>query len=165
MAKQWKMLQTLLLLLFWKLQMVAAAMEVRDAWSLEENYDQPTQYIRKWRHYFADKGPSRRKRSAEELVFLNCGVGKDSWESLGLQRYNQSTLKEISPEYSLEGLMLRLKLQYFGHLIWQDPDAEKDWRQEEIGMTGDEMVGWHHQLDRVWASSGNWWWTGNSGML
>ena len=50
-------------------------------------------------------------------MLLNCGVGEDSWESLGLQgRSNQSILNEISPEYSLEGLMLKLKLQYFGNL-------------------------------------------------
>ena len=68
------------------------------------------------------------------------------------RRSNQSILKEISPECSLEGLMLKLKLQYFGHfvkswLIWKDPDAGKDWRQEEKGMTEDEMVGWHHWLN------------------
>ena len=50
-------------------------------------------------------------------MLLYCGVGEDSWESLGLQRdQNQSVLKEINTEYSLEGLMLKLKLQYFGHL-------------------------------------------------
>ena len=60
---------------------------------------------------------------------------------------------EINSEYSMEGLMLKLKLQYFGHLmqrtglIWKDLDAGKDWRQEEKGMTEDEMVGWHHWLD------------------
>ena len=60
----------------------------------------------------------------------------------------------LNPEYSLEGLMLKLKLQYFGHLMWransqkrQDPDAGKDWSQEEKGMTEDEMVGWHHWLN------------------
>ena len=70
------------------------------------------------------------------------------------RRSNQSILKEISPEYSLEGLMLKLKLQYFGvssnaknWLIWKGPDAGKDWRQEEKGTTEDEMVGWHHRLD------------------
>ena len=67
------------------------------------------------------------------------------------RRSNQSVLKEISLEYSLEGLMLKLKLQYFGHLmqrlIGKVPDAGKDWRQEEKGMTEDEMVGWHHRLD------------------
>ena len=58
--------------------------------------------------------------------------------------------KEISPEYSLEGLMLKLKLQYFGYLkswlIGKDPDAGKDWRREEKGSTEDEMVRWHHWL-------------------
>ena len=67
------------------------------------------------------------------------------------RRSNQSILKEISPEYSLEELMLNLKFQYFGHdvknwLIWKNPDAGKDWGQEEKGTTEDEMVGWHHQL-------------------
>ena len=73
---------------------------------------------------------------------------------ISARRSNQSILKEINPEYSLEGLKLKLKLQYFDHLvdaknwlIWKDPDAGKDWRQEEKGMTEDEMVGWHHQLD------------------
>ena len=69
------------------------------------------------------------------------------------RRSNQSILKEISPEYSLERLMLKLKLQYFGHLMWttnsveKDPDAGKDWRQEEKGTTEDEAVGWHHRLN------------------
>ena len=67
------------------------------------------------------------------------------------RRPNQSILKEINLEYSFEGLMLKLKLQYFGHLknwlLRKDPDAGKEWRQER-GTTEDEMVGWHHQLDR-----------------
>ena len=58
-------------------------------------------------------------------MLLNCCVGVDSWESLGQQRSNQSILKEISPEYSLEGLMLKLKLQYFGHLMWRADSFEK----------------------------------------
>ena len=69
------------------------------------------------------------------------------------RRSNQSILKEISPEYSLERLMLKLKLQYFkwppdanNWLIWK-PDAGKDWRREEMGTTEDEMVGWHHWLN------------------
>ena len=63
---------------------------------------------------------------------------------------NQSILKEINPEYSLEGLMLKLKLQYFFHLVWltgKDPDARKDWGPEEKRVIEDEMVGWHHQLN------------------
>ena len=54
----------------------------------------------------------------------------------------------ISPGCSLERLMLKLKLQYFGHLMQRvDPDAGRDWGQEEKGTTEDEMAGWHHQLD------------------
>ena len=65
------------------------------------------------------------------------------------RRSNQSILKEISPGCSLEGLMLKLKLQYFGHLMQRkDPDAGKDRRWEEKGMTEDEMVGWYHQLNQ-----------------
>ena len=65
------------------------------------------------------------------------------------KRYNQSILKETSPGCSLEGLMLRLKLQYFGRLMrrvdsGKDPDAGRDWGQEEKGTTEDEMAGWHH---------------------
>ena len=61
---------------------------------------------------------------------------------------NQSILKEISPGSSLEELMLKLKLQYFGHLMQrvgslEKTDARRDWGQEEKGTTEDEMVGWH----------------------
>ena len=51
-------------------------------------------------------------------------------------------------------------------LIGKDPDAGKDWRQEDKGMTVDEMVGWHHRFNgHVWVSSGSWWWTGKPGVL
>ena len=71
---------------------------------------------------------------------------KVPWTS---RRSNQSILKETSPGCSLEGLMLRLKLQYFGHLMGrvdslEDSDAGRDWGQEEKGTTEDEMDGWHH---------------------
>ena len=61
----------------------------------------------------------------------------------------RSTVKEFSPGCSLEGLMLKLKLQYFGHLMCrvdslEKTDAERDWGQEEKGTTEDEMAGWHH---------------------
>ena len=63
--------------------------------------------------------------SAEELLLLNCGVGEDLRVPWTERRSNQSILKEISPEYSLEGLMLKLKLQYFGHLMQRDDSFEK----------------------------------------
>ena len=68
------------------------------------------------------------------------------------RRSNQSILKEISPRCSLEGLMLKLKLQYFGHLMWrvdslEKTDAGRDWGQKEKVTTEDEMAGWHHQFD------------------
>ena len=62
---------------------------------------------------------------------------------------NQSVLKEISPEYSLERLILNLQLQYFGHLMQRTDSLEKTLmlgRREEKGTTEDELVGWHHQL-------------------
>ena len=88
------------------------------------------------------------------------------------RRSNQSILGEISPEYSLEGLMLKLKLQYFAYhakswLTWKDPDAGKDWRREEKGMTEDGTVRMASltQWSWVWANFGSWWWTGRPGML
>ena len=68
------------------------------------------------------------------------------------RRSNQSIQKEISPECSLEGLMLKLKLQYFGHLMRRTDSLEKTvmigkLKGEEKGTTEDEMVGWHHRLD------------------
>ena len=87
-------------------------------------------------------------------MLLNCGVGGGSWRvPWTARRSNQSILKKIRPEYSLEGLMLKLKFQYFGtwceklDSLKKTPDAGKDWRQEEKGMTEDEMVGWHQQLN------------------
>ena len=74
-----------------------------------------------------------RKLSAEDLMLLNCGVGEDSlrvpWTA---RRSNQSILKELNPEYSLEGLMLKLKLQYFGHLMRRPDSLEKTLMLEKI---------------------------------
>ena len=168
--------------LFWgapkSLQMVTAAMKLKDACFLEEkmlapwkkSYDQPIQLIKKQRHYFTNKGPSR-----QGYGFSSSHVGmweldyKESWvlknwcfwtvvlektleSPWTAKRSNQSILKETSPEYSLKGLMLKLKLQYFGHLmwravIWKVPDAGEDCRWREKGTTEDDMVGWHHQLN------------------
>ena len=130
-----------------------------------KNYDQPRQHIKKQRHYFPTK-----VYLVKAMVFPVDMYGCESWtikkaehwwiDAFELwcwrrllrvpwtaRRSNQSILKEINPEYSLQGLMLKLKLQYFGHLMWRnDPDAGKDWRQEE-GTTENEMAGWHHWLN------------------
>ena len=87
-------------------------------------------------------------------MLLNCGVVEGTWIPWTARRSNQSIIKEISPEYSLKGLMLKLTLQYFtadtkSLFITKDPDAGKDWRQEEKGMTEDEMVRWHQWLDGI----------------
>ena len=130
-------------------------------------YDQPRQHIKKQRRSFADKG----------AYSQNCGFSsrhawmwdldhKESWVlknwcfwTVVLKKTFESPLdsKEIKPDSPkgnqswifIERLMLKLKLQYFAKnwLIRKDPEARKNWRQEEKGMTEDEMVGWHHQLD------------------
>ena len=104
----------------------------------KESYDQPRQHIKKQRHYFANKGPSSQGYSfssshvwmweldCEEswalknwcfwTVVLEKTLERVPWTA---RRSNQSILKEISPDSSLEGLMLKLKLQYFGHLMWR----------------------------------------------
>ena len=148
----------------------------------KKNYDQPRQHIEKQRHYFANKGLSSQRYVFFPVVMHGCEswtIKKAEcwridafelwcWRRLlrvpwPVKRSNQSILKEISPEYSLGGLMLKLKLQYFGHLMWRadsfekDPDARQDWRWEEKGTTGDEMVGWHHPLNgHEFENSGSW---------
>ena len=109
----------------------------------KESYDQPRQHIKKERHYFANKGPS-----SQGCGFSNSHFGCESWtikkgecwridafelwcwrrlfkDPWTARRSNQSILKEISPECSLEGLMLKLKLQYFGHLMHRTDSLEK----------------------------------------
>ena len=88
------------------------------------------------------------------------------------RRSNQSILKESSPKHSLEELMLKLKLQYFGHLMRKDDSFEKPWCWERMraGREGDDR-GWDGwmasptQWTWVWVDSGSWWWTGRPGML
>ena len=120
-------------------------------------YDQPRQHIKKQWHYIANKGPSSWTFGfSSSHVWMWELDYKESWhwriDAFELwcwrrvsrvpstaRRSNQSILKEISPEYSLEGLM-KLKLQYFGHLMGRtdslekNPDAGKDWRKEEKGI-------------------------------
>ena len=111
--------------------------------------------LKKQIHYFVNKGPSSQCESwtikkAEhrriDAFELWCWrrLLRVPWTA---RRSNQSILKEISPEYSLEGLMLKWPPDEKNWLIWKDLDVGKDWRQEEKGMTEDELVGWHHWLD------------------
>ena len=135
----------------------------------KKSYDQPRQHIKKKRT-FANKGPC--KPLVKAMVFPVVMYGCEHWtikkaecqriDAFELQcwrrllrvlwtarRSNQSILKKISPEYSLEGLMLKLKLQYFGHLMQRVDSSEKALMLGKIeggrrrGQE-DEMVGWHH---------------------
>ena len=83
---------------------------------------------------------------------LSCGAGEDPWKSLGQQGDQTWILRKINTEYSLEGLMLKLKLRYFGHLIqelthWKSPSSGKDSGQKEKRVSEDEMAGWHHRCN------------------
>ena len=109
----------------------------------KKSYDQPRQHIKKQRHYFANKGPSRQNYGFSSGHVWTWELdNKESWASKidafelwcwrrllrvlwTARRSNQSILKEISPEYSLEGLMLKLKLQYLGHLMQRTDSFEK----------------------------------------
>ena len=125
--------------------------------------------LKKQRHYFANKDPSSQSYGFSSSHVWMWEVDHKAehrridafelWYCIRLlivpwkvRRSNQSILKEISPAYSLEGLMLKLKLQ----ILWppdannwpigKDPDAVKDWRQGEKRMAENKMVGWRHQL-------------------
>ena len=170
MRKQWKQWLTLF---FWapkSLQMVIAAMKLKDAYSLEGNYDQPRQLIKKQRHYFINKGPS-----SQGYGFPSGHVGKwelDYKESWVVKNWCFWTVvlkslespldcKEIQPvppkgdqswafigrtDVEVETPIL-LPSDVKNWLIGKDPDAGKDWRQEEKGTTEDEIVRWHHWLN------------------
>ena len=128
----------------------------------KKSYDQPRQHIKKLRHYFADKGPSsqsygfssghvwmweldyKESRAPKNWCFWTVVWGRLLRASWMARRSNQSTLKEISPEYSLEGLMLKLKLQYFGHLMWRTESLEKTLMLGKIegGRKGRQRMRW-----------------------
>ena len=110
---------------------------------MKKSYDQPRQHIKKQRHYFADKSPYRqtmvfpvvmygckswtiKKAKHRRINVFELWCWRRLWKVLWTaRRTNQTILKEISPEYSLEGLMLKLKLQYFGHLMQRTDSLEK----------------------------------------
>ena len=137
----------------------------------KKSYDQPRQHIKKQTHYFANKGPSR-----QSYVFSSSPIRmweldhKESWElkywcfwTVVLEKTLESPLdcKEIQPVYPkgnqswifIGRTDAKAEMPIFwpphakSWLIGKDPDAERDWGQEEKGMTEDEMAGWHHRLD------------------
>ena len=105
-------------------------------------------------------------------MLLNCGVREDSWVPWTARRSNQSILKEISPRCSLEGLMLKLKLQYFGHLMRRVDSLEKTLMLGRIGgrrRRGRQRMRWldgiTDSMDVGLGRLGSWWWTGRPSML
>ena len=139
------------------LQMVTAAMKLKDACSFKESYDQPRQHIKKQRHCFVNKGPH-----GQVMVFPVVMYGCESWTIKKAEcrrinafelwcwrrllrvpwtarRSNQSILKEISPEYSLEELILKVKLQYFGQLMQRTDSLQKTLM---LGRTEGRRRGW-----------------------
>ena len=167
-----------------KLQMVTSAMKLKDACSLEEKlWPTKKQHIKKQRHYFASKGPSSQSYGfSSSHVWMWELDYKESWvpknwcfwtmmlEKTLVSPLNckeiqpQSILKEISLEYSLEGLMLNLKLPSFGHLMWRTDSLEMTLMLGKI--EGRRRRGWQRMrwldgitgsMDMSWASSGSWW--------
>ena len=166
-------------------------MKCKDTCSLEEKPWQTRKHIKKQRHYFADKGPSSQSYgfSSSHVRLWELDY-KESWalknwcfwtvvleKTLRVpwtaKRSNQSILKEISPEYSLEGLMLKLKLQYFGHLMQRTDSLGKtlilrkneDRKRRGWQRTKDGWMASPTQWTWVWAMYWRCWWTGRPGML
>ena len=150
-----------------------------------ESYDQPRQLTKKHRHYFANKGPSSQSYGFSsshvwmwELDYKELWAPRIDafelwcWRRLlripwTARRPNQSILKEISPEYSLEWLMLKLKLQWFGYRCKEVTHLKRPWCWERLGAgRGGDDRGWDGwmaswtQWTRVWVGSKSWWWTG-----
>ena len=120
----------------------------------------------KWKSWTIKKA-ERRRIDAFELWWRR--LLRVPWTA---RRSNQSILEEINPAYSLEGLMLKLKLQYFGHLIRRTDSLEKTLMLGRLKAGGERddrgWEGWMASLTWwtwVWVSSGSWWWTGKLGML
>ena len=171
MGKQWKQWETLFLGAAKSLQMVTAAMKLKDTHSLEESYDQPRQHIKKQRHDFAEKGPFRQSYDfSSSHVWMWKLEYKESWtqkklcfSTVVLKKTLESPLdcKEIHPvhpkgnqSWAINGRTdaeakppILWPPDVKNWLIWKDPYAGKDWRWEEKGTTEDEIVGWHHWLD------------------
>ena len=177
MGKQWKQWQTS----FWGGSKITAdgdcSHEIKKKKTLapwKKSYDQSRQHIKKQRHFFANKGLSSQSDSfSSNPVWMWELEYKENWVPWTARKSNQFILKETSPEYSLEGLMLKLKFQYFGHLMQRVDSLEKTLMLGGIwgaGGEGDDR-GWDGwmasptQWTWVWVDSRSWWWTRRPGML
>ena len=158
MAKVAKETETLFSWAAKSLQMVTAAIKLKDAYSFEEKLWPSRQHIKKQRHNFANKSPSSQSYGFPVLMYgcESWTIKKSECQGIGAfelgcwtrfwrvpwtaRRSNQSILKEISPEYSLEGLMLKLKIQYFGHLMQRTDSFEKTLKLGKI--EGGRRRGW-----------------------
>ena len=145
MGKQWEQWQILFSWAPKSLRTVTAAMKLKMLAPWKKSNDKPRQHVKKQRHYFADKGPYSQSYGFPSghvwMWELDCEEGwalKNwcfwtwCWRRLlrvpwTARRPNQSILKEISPEYCLEGQMLKLKLQYFAHLMRRTDSFERPW--------------------------------------
>ena len=142
----------------------------------KESYHHSRQHIKKQRHYFVNKSPSSQGYGFSssrvwmwELDYKESECRRIDAFELWCWRSNQSMLKEISPGCSLGGLMLKLKLQYFGHMM---PHLKRSWCWERLkaGREGDDSGwdGWmasETQWTWVWVTSRSWWWTRRPGVL
>ena len=171
MGKQWKQ-WAFILGVPKSLQMVIAVMKLKDTCSLEESCDQPRQHVKKQKHYFAAKGLSSQSYGFSSSCVWMCELDyKESWAvknwsfwTVVLEKTLKSPLdnKEIQPVHpkgnqswiftgridaEVEAPIL-CPPDAKSWVIWKDSDVGKDWRWEEKGMTEDEKVGWHHQLNR-----------------
>ena len=190
MGKQWKQWGTL----FWgapkSLQMVSAAMKLKDACSLEGKLMTNLKSLLKSR----DITFPTKVHLVKTMVFPVVMYGFESWTikkaelwridafelwcwrllrvPWTVSRSKQSIIKEINPEYSLEGLMLKLKLQFFGHLMWRTDSLEKTLmlgKTEGGRRRGKQRIRWldgiTDEMKWLWVSSGSWWWTRKPGVL
>ena len=171
------------------LQMVTAAMKLKDAAPWKKSYDKPRQWIKKQRHYFTNKGPSSQSYDFSssrvwmwELDYKERWVSKNwCFWTVVLEKTVENPLdcKAIKPVHP-KGNQLwifvgRTDAKAETPTLWppdvknwlvvKDPDAGKDWRQEEKGTTEDGWMASPTQWTWVWASSGRWWRTGKPGVL
>ena len=149
----------------------------------KESYDQPRQHIKKQRHYFANRGPSSQgygfscghvwmwELDCEESwvlknwCFWTMVLEKTLESPLDCKEIHQSILKEISPGCSLGGLMLELKLHYFGHLMRRADSFEKTEGRRRRRWQRMRWLDGITNSTWVWVGSGSWWWTGRPGVL